>query len=269
MQLTTHGIAVHHVAHGSGRPVVVLHGAGVDHREPEACVEPALAAAGGLRRVYPDLPGHGRTPAPPARRSAHDVVEVLTGFVAAVAQEAGGAGVLLVGHSAGAHHARGVAARRPDLVAGLALLCPLVAGGHDVPPHEPVVRDDDLGDADFRGYFVVQTPAMLDRYRRSVEPGAALADAAAAARIGARWEIGGLDAPDAPPYAGPVLVVAGCRDSVAGYAGAVDLLERYPRATLAVLDGAGHALPHERPGVLGALLTDWVEEARGEAPPRR
>src|SRR3712207_7789084 len=54
---------VRFVAHGTGRPVLVLHGAGVDHREAEACFEPALAGAGGLRRVYPDLPGTGRTPA--------------------------------------------------------------------------------------------------------------------------------------------------------------------------------------------------------------
>ncbi len=251
--------------------MVVLHGAGVDHREAEACFEPALAAAGGLRRVYPDVPGHGRTPAPPALRSEDDVVEVLTGFVEAVAGDAGGAGggaggpVLLVGHSAGAHDARGIAARRPDLVAGLALVCPLVAGGHDVPAHEPVVRDDDLGDAEFRGYFVVQTPAMLDRYRRFVEPGAALADGPANARIGERWEITGLDGPGAAPYAGPVLVVAGRRDSFVGYAGALGLLERYPRATVAVVEGAGHALPHERPAVLAGLLTDWVERVRGDA----
>jgi pimeloyl-ACP methyl ester carboxylesterase len=256
VEVTVAGVAVHHVAHGSGRPVVVLHGAGVDHREPEACVEPALGAIGGLRRVYPDVPGHGRTPAPASLSSEDDVVGVLTGFVEAVGD---GGPVLLAGHSAGAHDARGIAARRPDLVAGLALVCPLVAGGHAAPAHEPVVRDDDLGDADFRGYFVVQTPAMLERYRRFVEPGAALADDAANARIGERWEITGLDDPAAPRFDGPVLVVAGRRDSTVGYAGAVGLLDRYPRATLAVLDGAGHALPHERPDVLGALLTDWVE----------
>ena len=54
------------VEHGTGRLVLVLHGAGVDSREVEACSEPGLAAPG-LRRVSPDLPGHGRTAAPCAR----------------------------------------------------------------------------------------------------------------------------------------------------------------------------------------------------------
>lgn len=245
-------VDVHLVVRGSGTPVLVLHGAGVDHREAEACFDPALAAWGGLRRIYPDLPGHGRTPAPPGLRSADDVLDVLRGLPDAVA---GDEPVLLVGHSAGAHYARGFAARWPRRVAGLALVCPLLPGDGQVPAHRPVVADDDLGDAGFRGYFVVQTPAMLERYRRWVEPGAALADAAAASRVGARWQ---LTVPPGPPYPGPVLVVAGRRDSTVGYAGAAGLLEVYPRATLAVVDAAGHALPHERPEVLAALLREWL-----------
>ena len=61
-----------------------------------------------------------------------------------------------------------------------------------------------------------------------------------------------------PAYAGPALVVAGRLDSTVGYAAAVDLADRYPHATLAVVDDAGHALPHERPEVLRALLAEWL-----------
>jgi pimeloyl-ACP methyl ester carboxylesterase len=163
--------------------------------------------------------------------------------------------VLLVGHSAGAYYAQGLAARRPDHVAGLALVCPLLAGTRDVPPHRPVVAAPDLGDDEFREYFVVQTPAMLDRYERFVAPGAALADEVATARIGARWE---LTLPEGARYAGPSLLVAGRQDSTVGYAATVDLLDAYPRATLAVLDGAGHALPHEQPTALAGLLAGWL-----------
>ena len=45
------GVAVHHAEHVEGTAVLVLHGAEVDHREAEACFEPALAAHGGLRRI--------------------------------------------------------------------------------------------------------------------------------------------------------------------------------------------------------------------------
>lgn len=245
-------VQVYFVEHGEGRPVLVLHGAGVDHRETEACFEPALGAHGGLRRLYPDLPGMGRTHAPSTLQSADDVLDVLLGFADRVI---GRMPALVIGHSAGAYYGQGFAARRPDRVTGLALVCPLLAGVRDIPDHHPVIAGDDLGDEEFRAYFVVQTPSMLERYERFVAPAVPLADAAAMDRISERWD---LTVPESPAYGGPTLVVAGRQDSTVGYAAAVDLLERYPRAALAVLDGAGHALPHEKPELLAELLHDWL-----------
>jgi pimeloyl-ACP methyl ester carboxylesterase len=248
-------VVVHAVEHGTGRPVVVLHGAGVDHREAEACFEPLFDGVGGLRRIYPDLPGMGRTPAPAGLRSADDVLGTLLRFADAVT---GGTPHLLVGHSAGAYYARAMAARRPSQVAGLALVCPLLPAARDVPEHRVVAGSGDIGDIgdeEFRGYFVVQTSEMLDRYERYVAPAAALVDADALERIGERWEL----TPDgASPYAGPTLVVAGRLDSTVGYAAAADLLDQHPRASLAVVDDAGHALPHEHPRLLGALFAEWL-----------
>lgn len=251
----------HAVTHGEGRPVLVLHGAGVDHRETEACFEPALGGVAGLRRIHPDLPGHGRTPAPESWRSADDVLEALLRFADDVT---GGEPYLLVGHSAGGYYAQAMAARRPEDVAGLALVCPLLPGVRDVPAHRVVAGSPGLGDEEFRRYFVLHTPEMLDRHERFVAPGAALADAAAMARIGQRWEL----APHpARPYPGPALVVAGRLDSSVGYAAAADLAGELPHAALAVLDDAGHALPHEQPVLLRALLTEWA--ARVDRSPRR
>ncbi|HTN22512.1 MAG TPA: alpha/beta hydrolase [Solirubrobacteraceae bacterium] len=252
MAIRVGDVAVHHVEHGAGRPVLVLHGAGVDHREAQACFEPVLDGVAGLRRIYPDLPGMGRTAAPAALRSADDVLDTLLGFADEVT---GGTAHLLVGHSAGGYFARAMAARRPAQVAGLALICPLLAGLRDVPQHRIVAGSGEIGDDEFRSYFVIQTPAMLERYERHVAPAAALVDQAALERIGARWAL----APDpGPPYAGPTLVVAGRLDSTVGYAAAADLAVRHPHATLAVVDDAGHALPHEQPELLRALVAEWL-----------
>lgn len=185
-------VPVQYVEHGAGRPVLVLHGAGVDHREAEACFEPALDGAAELRRIYPDLPGMGRTPAPATLRSADDVLETLLAFADAVS---GGTPYLLAGHSAGAYYAQAMAARRPRQVAGLALVCPLLPGLRDVPEHRLVAGSGELGDEGFRAYLVIQTPEMLDRYERYVAPAAALADRAALERIGERGEL----APDHGP----------------------------------------------------------------------
>ena len=243
---------IHVVEHGTGRPVLVLHGAGVDHHEAEACFEPALDGVPGLRRIYPDLPGMGRSVAPETMRSADDVLDALLHFADEVT---GGTVHLLIGHSAGGYYAQAMAARRPSRVAGLALVCPLLPGVRDVPGHRVVAGSGTIGNEDFRSYFVLQTPEMLDRYERFVAPGAALADQAALDRIGERWE---LSPHPGPAYAGPTVIVAGRLDSTVGYRAAADLLDHHPRATLAVVDDAGHALPHDQPELLRALLAEWL-----------
>jgi pimeloyl-ACP methyl ester carboxylesterase len=100
---------------------------------------------------------------------------------------------------------------------------------------------------------------MLERYERHVRPAAELADQAALDRIGERWEL--ADQPG-PAYSGPTLVVAGRLDSTVGYAAAVDLVDDYPHASVAVVDDAGHALPHEQPDVLRALVAEWLARVR-------
>ncbi|MEU7730375.1 alpha/beta hydrolase, partial [Streptomyces sp. NPDC040724] len=153
------------------------------------------------------------------------------------------------------YYAQAMAARGQERVAGLALVCPLLPGLRDVPEHRVVAGSGEIGDDVFRSYFVVQTPEMLERYERYVAPAAELVDQAALERIGERWA---LTPGHAPAYAGPTAVVAGRLDSTVGYAAAVDLLGHYPHASLAVVDDAGHALPHERPALLRALLADWL-----------
>jgi pimeloyl-ACP methyl ester carboxylesterase len=239
MEIRVGDLVVHYVEHGTGRPVLVLHGAGVDHREVEACFEPMLDGVAGLRRIYPDLPGMGRTTAPETLDRADDVLEPLFNFADHVI---GGTAHLLIGHSAGAYYAQAMAARRPTQVAGLALVCPFLPGLRDVPRHRAVAGSGEIGDDVFRNYFVIQTPEMLERYERYVAPAAALVDHAALERIGARWA---LTPHDTQTYAGPTVVVAG-------------RLDHYPRASLAVVDDAGHALPHEQPELLRALLAEWL-----------
>ena len=256
-------MTVHHVEHGSGVPLVALHGAGVDHREIEAAVEAVVPA--GYRRIYPDLPGMGRSTAE-GLNGNDDVVRRLCDFLEHLAAGP----VLLLGHSYGAYLARGVAARRPDAVLGLALLCPAAERSRDVPEHQVVHQDADAYDelepdqrAGYDEYFVVRTAATARRYRDHVLPGTTTVDEAALGRIFTGWKVD----VGTTPFAAPTLIAAGRRDSFVGYADAVDLIEHYPRATLGVVEDAGHALMHERPELLAALLVDWLRRDQGYPSP--
>jgi pimeloyl-ACP methyl ester carboxylesterase len=261
------GIPVHYSQHGSGRPVLALHGGNVDHREIMGALEPLFADRPGYRRIYPDLPGMGRTPAPEAIDSTDAVLDLLLGLVDTVIGEEM---FLVVGHSFGGYLARAIASRHPGQVAGLALICSLLGelGGEEERPEHVILHaaedldpDGTLGPemaAEFREYLVVQTPETLWRFQETVAPGVALADQAALERMAARWQLG-TPPEQAPAYTNPALIVAGRQDATVGYAGAWRLLDHYPRATFAVLDRAGHGLPHEQVGLLGALLAEWLD----------
>jgi pimeloyl-ACP methyl ester carboxylesterase len=249
---------IHYVEHGTGTPLVALHGSGVDHREIEAAIE-AVVPDTGLRRIYPDLPGMGRSTAD-GLTGNDSVVALLGQFIDQVA----GGRSLLLGHSYGAYLARGIAAQRPDAVLGLALLCPIGEQTRDVPGQVVVRQDADAYDelpeedhAGFDEYFVVRSAATARRHREHVVPGTKLVDGAALERIFSAWpvHVGSTACPK------PALIVAGRRDSIAGYTAAIDLVERYPHAALAVLEDAGHALMHERPDLLAPLLADWLVRA--------
>ena len=62
------------------------------------------------------------------------------------------------------------------------------------------------------------------------------------------------------------MIVAGRQDWIVGYRDQWRLVERYPAATFAVLDVAGHNLQFERPELFGALLRDWLDRVAGEPP---
>lgn len=76
-------VSIHYVEHGTGMPLVALHGAGVDHREMEAALE-SIVPTTGYRRIYPDLPGLGRSTAA-GLTSNDDVVTLLGEFIDSVA----------------------------------------------------------------------------------------------------------------------------------------------------------------------------------------
>ena len=171
-------------------PLIALHGAGVDHREIEAAIEAAVPGSG-YRRIYPDLPGMGRSTTGDLACN-DDVVALLADFIDRL--EAGP--VMLLGHSYGAYLARGVAAQRPDIVRALALLCPVAERAQNVPDHQVIFQDADAYDElepgqrqGFDGYFVVRTPATARRYRSHIVPGTRLVDATGLGRIFAGWTV--------------------------------------------------------------------------------
>ena len=250
---------LHHVEHGSGAPVLVIHGAYSAHEEMVGYLEPFFRTRPGHRRIYVDLPGMGASSAD----GIGGPDDALDAIAAVVDDRIGDEPFLVVAQSYGGYLARGLVDRRPEQVAGLALICPLLIDGAVAGVHAAVHVTGDIDgmltpeqDAEYRGYFVVQTPETAQRFVDAVAPVLGRYDGPAVERI----MEGRLDPdPAESAFSAPTLIVTGRQDTVVGYTGQWDLRQQYPHATYAALDMAGHALPHERPALLDALLGDWLD----------
>ncbi len=56
----------------------------------------------------------------------------------------------------------------------------------------------------------------------------------------------------------PVFLLTGRQDISVGYQNIIEIIEEYPRATLAVLDMAGHNLQIEQPELFESLVGEWI-----------
>jgi pimeloyl-ACP methyl ester carboxylesterase len=257
-------MTLHHVTHGEGTPVLALHGWTPDHRLMTGCLEPIFTKLPGYRRLYPDLPGMGQSPA--------GSIDSSDGILAAVRDfidtEIGDEPFLLIGESYGGYVARGLITERASQVLGLGLICPtgvaVEQADRTVPAHV-VLESDPAALAglspqeleDFTEIAVLQTADVLRQFQQDVVPGLDAADTEAMARIRKNWTL--TIAPESGPvYTRPTLVLCGRQDSVTGYEDQYALLPHYPRATYAVLDMAGHNLQIEQPELLEVLVRDWL-----------
>ncbi|MEV0083625.1 alpha/beta hydrolase [Saccharopolyspora sp. NPDC050642] len=265
-------VRLNHVERGAGTPVLALHGWGPDHRLVLGCLEPVFADRAGYRRLYPDLPGMGKTPAPVSFASSDDLLAAVQDFVD---DTIGDAPFLLVGESYGGYLARALTRSRPGQVLGLALICPvgtkLEHAERTVPEHQ-VLRpdpalldslDDELAEL-VRDNVVVHTPETVRRFREEILTGVDLLDTEAIARIRLRWELTEDPEGDAP-FDRPALVLTGRQDGAVGYLDQFALLPHYPRATFAAVDVAGHNLQIDQPELFNALMWNWLDRVAAES----
>lgn len=98
-----------------------------------------------------------------------------------------------------------------------------------------------------------------EKTRRTKLPAIDLWDPEQGERVNAVFDFSFESQGAASLFEGPGLIVAGRQDSVSGYLDAIDLLSQFPRASLAVLDVAGHGLTRARADLFDALLRDWLQ----------
>jgi pimeloyl-ACP methyl ester carboxylesterase len=267
MEYVVGGTRIYCEIHGEGRPFVLVHGFGPDHRLMKGCLEPIFRQREGWQRVYFDLPGMGRSPGPAWLINSDQMLDVVSAFIETVIPNQSYA---LAGQSYGAYLARGLVYRQPAQVEGLLLICPLILASvarRTLPERVTLVRDPELlatlrpqEREGFESLAVVQSQAIWERTRDEVNTGCDEADEPFLARLqGGGYALSfDVDALSAP-YQKPALFLAGRQDAVVGYRDAWQILAHYPRATYAILDRAGHNLQIEQASLFDTLVGEWLD----------
>ncbi len=259
-------VEIFYEVYGSGRPIVMLPGLPTDHGIMLRFMEPLFTQRDGWQRLYPDLPGTGRTPGVDRLATPDQVLDAMLAFIDTVIP---GQRFVLAGYSYGGYLARGIVYHRAESIDGLMLCAPMMKADPaqvQLPPRTPLVEDPaliaqlDPGIADL---IVVQSPGVVEAVR-GVQEEIQTANFPFITRLeqtGFSFDVDTLSA----PFGSSTLILAARQDHICGYRDTWNLLENYPRATFAVLDRAGHFVNIEQDALCHALISEWldrVEEAR-------
>lgn len=253
---------------GSGEPVVVIHG----FTGSGGAMAPLVHRLDGWQRIAVDLPGHGRSPAPPEPRyySVEAMAESIAGLVAAVDGPCH-----VIGYSMGGRVALTLAAVHPHVCRSLTLIS-ATAGIDDQAERARRQQADEVLAERIGQHGLDQfvenwmAAPMWDtlraclsetewevsmRQRRSCDP-VGLANSLRAGGTGSMtplWDrLGTLEV--------PTLAVCGELDAKFVEIGR-RMSERLPDSELAEMPGVGHAVHLETPDLCADTVADFMHRA--------
>jgi pimeloyl-ACP methyl ester carboxylesterase len=274
MEYTVRDVNIYYEIHGSGRPVVMIHGWSPDHRLMKGCMEPIFESLDTpWQRIYFDLPGMGKTKGWPWITGTDEMLDLVLEFIDGIVP---GQHFAVAGESYGGYLARGVIKERRSLVDGMLLICPIAiqeTQRANAPALRVLERDEaflnSLSDEDrryFEGINVLQTKRVWEKFKADILPGLEIADYAflessLGQHVPYRVDVDRVE----KPYMQPTLMVMGRQDSAVGYRDHWQLIENYPRASFVILDRAGHNLQIEQEVLFGELVKEWLERVLAEA----
>jgi pimeloyl-ACP methyl ester carboxylesterase len=259
---TVDGVAVHYLHSGPttlpevppaldrGRLFVLVHAAGSNAAMWRRQIE---AAAHENSVVAMDLPGHGRSSGIDGLSS----VEAYADFVVSFARALRLRPFVLVGRSMGGAIGLVIAARHPELVEGLVLVC---TAPRFVLPPESVARAHDVVRGRLPQQFTTETfsPAtgmelMREAWMEQVktDPRVRYTDMLACQAFEARDLL--------PRIRTPTLVVAGADDGVTPVALSEELARDIAGARLEIVAAAGHQAPLEQADQFNRLVGDFAQ----------
>jgi len=257
------GIGLEVEDHGAGVPLVLLHGFPLSSAIWDP-LRPALAEV--ARLVTPDLRGFGGSDKPDGGYAMAELAADVVALADALALDR----FVLGGHSMGGYVAMRVAAASPERLAGLILIDTRAeadspeAAERRTAAVSAIGRD---GGGAWLDDFVPNLVAAPTRERapRLVAELRAIA-ATVPGHVLAGCQLGMRDRPDSRELLArldvPALVLVGAEDAITPPEAAAAMAAALPRATLAVVPGAGHTPSVERPIQVAEAIVAYLRARR-------
>jgi non-heme chloroperoxidase len=236
LPLARRASALYCATHGSGTPLLLIHGFGASGQ----MFQPLLASLSAAHTVLvPDLRGHGKS----QRLPLADSVARLAADLDDLLDLLGGRPAFVLGHGGGAAVAQQLAHDFPGRVRGLILVS---ATARATSPSDGAMRRLRSGLSGLLG----------ERGERA---------GGCSSYAGNQL----LQTFDSRPWLGtltmPTLVLAGADDAVAPMPYTREIAGRLPRCRLEVIPGAGHSLLETHPGQVLAITLPWLRQQEAAA----
>ena len=251
-------VALFHRDSGAGRPVVLVHAIGCDHRMWDS-LERSLGSS--HRVIAVDARGHGRSPVPPRPYT----LEELAGDVVALLDRLGIERADYVGLSMGGMVGQALALKHPSRLGRLVIACSTSSYGPEGRPNwQARIKAVEQGGLEgirdmvasryfsdgFRAAHPDIVKKVMDRFVQTPREG----------YLGCCDAIAQLDyAKDLARVKAPTLVVAGELDAGTPVAMSEAIARGIPGARLEVIPGAAHLAAVEAPEAFDAAVGRFLE----------
>jgi pimeloyl-ACP methyl ester carboxylesterase len=258
------GLDVYTEIIGEGLPFLTIHGFYPDHRVMKGCLEPIFKPSDKIKRIYFDLPGMGRTLFDTRLENSDDMLSFVEAFIERII---GDQPYMVAGESYGGYLARKLVSHQKEKILGMLLICPMIEADkakRQLPKREILSKDLILWNQlsreekeDLETIAVTVDERIWERYQKEIVPAVQAADAERLEKFRNEGYAFKNGIPD-EHFERPCLFLAGRQDDSTGYRDLYDIIECYPRATFAVLDGAGHNLQIEKDKTFEILVEEWI-----------
>jgi pimeloyl-ACP methyl ester carboxylesterase len=267
MECDLEQVKIYYEIHGEGYPVLMIHGWPVDHRIMKGCMEPIFKTRTNYKRIYFDLPGMGKTKSESWIKGTDDFLKILIDFIEKIIPDQN---FIIVSESYGGYLARGLIEKKNDFIDGILFLVPVIESDHDnriLPKPTILVKDSNLLSklSPFDLEIVEEVATVINQrvWKRGEEEGLSginIADMEFLNEIQEKAYAFSYNVDNTyEKFDKPTLFFLGRQDSAVGYRDAWSIIEKYPRATFAVLDKAGHIAQIEQEELFNSLVNEWLD----------